>query len=80
MTWPRNIDPGCIKFHIPTWEQFDEVFVVTEKKKMKVYDTFQYFVGNIRYTRLWQRIGTSARCCLRAFLAFWLVEARCVLS
>lgn len=44
---------------------------------------FNYFVGNIRSPSLQHSTGTSAidcRCYLRAFLAFWLVEARGLLS
>lgn len=32
---PRNTDLGCIKLHIPTWYDSDEVFILTEQRKLK---------------------------------------------
>lgn len=68
MTMHRNTDSGQLTPHVLIWEQFDEVFIVTERN----YNLWP-FTNALLVQEHRQSVGTSPverRCYLRAFLGF----------
>lgn len=45
MTQEKDFDN--LKFHVPTWQQFDDVFISEEQRKLYTKALFKYISGEI---------------------------------
>lgn len=70
---PKNIDLCFPRFHVPSWEQFREAFIVTEHRVQSTLQIHwrQDHVGGLQYGR--ETFVMNLRCCLLIALMLLLV-------